>query len=109
MPLPPLGKRKRTPTQLTDRWDQHPYVIKLNTKLYKLSTLMNKIYEIADSNLILTDARTGLNDYSMNEAFAKKLDEVSKQVCSLSEQIHEKAEAIRSKIEKAVDTKDRPA
>ena len=102
MPLP----AKRRKTNSSERWDQHPYVIKLNIKLYKLSTLMNQIYDLADSNLVLTDARTGLNDFSMNEAFAKKLDEVSKSVLSMSKMIQDKAESIREKIEKAVDTKE---
>ena len=74
----PLPKKLRRMSKLTEQADQHPYVIKLNIKLYKLDTLMNQIFEIADNNLILTDARTGLNDFSMNDLFAKKLDSLSK-------------------------------
>ena len=67
---------------------------------------MNQIFEIADSNLILTDAKTGLNDFSMNEAFAKKLDSLSKNVTGLAKTIQDKAEALRAKIDKAIDTKE---
>ena len=66
---------------------------------------MNQIYEIADSNLILTDARTGLNDFTMNELFAKKLDDVSKNVTGLAQRIQDKATELCDKIDKAIDTK----
>ena len=67
---------------------------------------MNQICEIADSNLILTNAKTGLNNFSMNEAFAKKLDSLSKNVTGLAKTIQDKAEALRAKIDKAIDTKE---
>ena len=67
---------------------------------------MNQIFDIADSNLILTDARTGLNDFSMNEAFAKKLDDLSKMVTGLATRIQDKATELRDKIDKAIKTKD---
>ena len=67
---------------------------------------MNQIFDIADSNLILTDAQTGLNDFSMNESFAKKLDKLSKTVTGFATTIQEKATAIRDKIDKAIDTKE---
>ena len=102
----PLPKRRKRTLKLTEGADQHPYVIKLNIKLYKLSCLMNQIYEIADSNLILTDARTGLNDFTMNELFAKKLDDVSKNVTGLAQRIQDKATELRDKIDKAIDTKE---
>ena len=67
---------------------------------------MNQIYEIADSNLILTDACTSLNDFTMNELFAKKLDDVSKNVTGLAQRIQDKATALCDKIDKAIDTKE---
>ena len=102
----PLPKRRKQASKLTERSDQHPYVIKLNIMLYKLDCLMNQIYEIADSNLILTDARTGLNNFTMNELFAKKLDDISKHVTGLATRIQDKASELRDKIDKAIDTKE---
>ena len=67
---------------------------------------MNQIFEIADNNLILTDARTGLNDFSMNDLFAKKLDSLSKYVTNFTTHIQDKATELRDKIDKAVDTKE---
>ena len=93
----PLSKQKTHQSKLTECADQHPYVIKLNIKLYKLDTLMNQIFEIADSNLILTYAKTGLNDFSMNESFAKKLNSVSKNVHSLANNYPGKSRATESK------------
>ena len=60
---------------------------------------------MADCDLILSDARTGVNDFRVNEHFAKKLDDVSKRLASLSNQVVDKAMEIHDKIDKAVENK----
>ena len=42
----------------------------------------------------------------MNESFAKKLDDLSKTITGLATTLQEKANAIRDKVDKAIETKD---
>ena len=80
MPLPPAGKKlKHNHPSL-----QHPYSVKLDTRLSKLNALLNNIYDVADGNLLVSNAETGLTDFSINEKFAKKLEEASKHVAGLA-------------------------
>ena len=102
MPLPPVT---RTRSKLAEHSEIHPYVIKLELKIRMMQQIMNRIFEIADSNLIITDAKSGLNDYSMNHDFADKLDKLSKEVHGLSVRLTEKAAVIREKVDHAVDQK----
>ena len=102
MPLPPVTRSR---SKLAERSEVHPYVIKLEVKLTMMHTLMNRIFDIADSNLLITDAKTGLNDYTMNHNFADKLESLSKEVNSLGQRLCEKAEEIRQKVDRALDEK----
>ena len=102
MPVPPRKKRHRP---ASDFLQEHPYIIKLDIKMSKLNQQLLAIYDLADCDLILSDARTGLNDFHLNETFAKKLEDISKKLASLSKQVSDKAEAIRQKIDKAVENK----
>ena len=68
---------------------------------------MNGIFDIADSNLIISDAKSGLNDFSMNHDFADKLDSLAKEVLGLSKCLSEKAVQVREKVDKALDDKRR--
>ena len=70
-----------------------------------MQQIMNRIFEIADSNLIITDAKSRLNDYSMNHDFTDKLDKLSKEVQGLSVHLTEKATVIHEKVDQAVDQK----
>ena len=66
---------------------------------------MNSVYDIADSNLILSDAKTGLNDFSMNHDFADQLDSLAKEVDGLSKYMTEKAAEIRERVDTAMQNK----
>ena len=83
----------------------HPYVIKLDIKMQQLDRLVNKIYEIADCNMILTNESTGECKFELNSHFADKLDSVSTIVVGLGKQIAEKATSVREKIESVIDQK----
>ena len=102
MPVPP-PKRHRQP--LADFMDEHPYLIKLDLKISKLNQQINSIYNVVDCDLILSDARTGVNDFHVNEQFARMLEDVSKKLASLSKQAANKATEIHNKINQAVDSK----
>ena len=104
MPLPPV---ERNTSKLPAQSETHPYIIKMEIKLTKMRQIMNNIFEIADSNLIITDAKSSLNDYTMNHAFADKLDNISKEVIGLSKCLTEKAAAIRTRVDRALDEKRR--
>ena len=71
MPVPPK-KMKRNHLS-----SQHPYSIKIDMKMSKLDAVLNSIYDLADGNLLVSNAETGLTDFSINEWFAWKLKEAS--------------------------------
>ena len=102
MPVPPAKKHHQP---VTDMLEEHPYMIKLNIKLSKLNKQLLVIYDIADCDLILSDAWTGVNDFRVNETFTKKLEDVSKWLASLSKQVADKASSLHDKINKAVENK----
>ena len=56
----------------------------MDTKLSKLDAVLNGIFDVADGDLLVSNAETGLTDFSLNEKFAKKLEEVSKHVAGLA-------------------------
>ena len=80
MPLPPPSKKLKCNHPSL----QHPYSVKLDTRLSKLNALLNNIYEVADGNLLVSNTEMGLTDFSINEKFAKKLKEASKRVAGLA-------------------------
>ena len=91
MPLPPY---KRS-TEISQHLKQHPFVTKLEVRIKKLQHMMNSIYDIASSNLVLTDAESGTNDFSMNYYFADKLDKLSKHIINFGTTMSEKAAEIQ--------------
>ena len=52
---------------------------------------MVKIFNLADTDMIVHDAESGLNDYSKNLKFADELDDISKHLVGLSQECCEKA------------------
>ena len=101
MPLPPAGRKlKRNHPSL-----QHPYSVKLDTRLSKLDALLNNIYDVADGNLLVSNTETGVTDFSINEKFAKKLKEASKRVAGLANRLSEKSALIIEKVDAARDRK----
>ena len=84
------------------RPDVHPYVIKLDLKIDQLNRLLDRIVDIAECDLLLTDDRTGDAVFGMNLSFADKLDEVSQ---ILSRTVATKAADLRKDIDKAIEHK----
>ena len=54
----------------------HPNSIKIEAKCGKVHTLLNQIWDLADSNMIIVEG--GNEDYSQNLQFAHSLDELAK-------------------------------
>ena len=69
--------------EISDQLKQHPFVMKLEVRIKKLHHMMNSIYDIASSNLVLTDAESGASDYSMNYYFVDQLEKLSKRIIKL--------------------------
>ena len=95
------GKRKRHEKQDL----VHPYILKFDARQEKIVGMLNRLNELADSDMVICDCRTGLNDYSMNKKFAGKLDNLAKVLVTLSKKCYEKATALRNKISEAEDKK----
>ena len=94
-------------SQASQGVEVHPYVIKIDMKLEQLDRLVNKIYEIADCNLILTNEKSGDSTYDLNLQLADKLDSASTIVTGLGKRIAEKATSIRQKVADAIDEKSK--
>ena len=86
--------------------DVHPYVIKMQLKMQQLDKLVNKIYDIADCNMVLTNDKTGDASYDLNLQFADKLDNISTIVSGLGKRIAEKATSIRAKVASELENKN---
>ena len=84
---------------------QHPYTLKLQTRKCKLRDIMLKIFQLADSDMIVCDVETGLNDYTKNLKFADELDDITKHLICLSQECTEKANMVRDHIEQAQEDK----
>ena len=67
--------------------------------------MMNSIYDIASSNLVLTDAESGASNYSMNYYFADQLEKLSKRIINFGTTMCETAANIRERTSKAQDNK----
>ena len=103
MPLPPPSDRKKR--KRARRQDLHPYSIKIDIKVKKLNQILEHIEELADCDVLVSDAQTGLNDYGMNLKFAKKLQQVSKQIDDMAQRLNEKAKLVIQKVNTARDHK----
>ena len=85
--------------------DIHPYSIKIDIKIKKLDQLLECIEELVDCDVLVSDAQTGLNDYAMNLKFAKKLQQVSKQIDDFATCLNEKAKLVIQKVNTTHDHK----
>ena len=77
----------------------------MESKIYKLREHLNKIYDLANNDLMIVDRDTGANVYDMNYEFATKLDDIAKDLIGLSEQCSQKAEDVRVRVDAAKDKK----
>ena len=99
MPLPPPGCKKVKP-------NKHSFMVKLQSHINKVNILMEQIFNIANCDLIITDANKGIMDYELNCKFAKNLDKLSKEFASLSGRISDVSSLINDKVDAALDHKD---
>ena len=97
--------RKNVCEEQNSAFLEHPHSIKLRTRKRKLSELMVKIFNLADTDTIVCYEESGLNDYSKNLKFADELDDMSKHLVGLSQECCEKANAIRQKVSDAKEDK----
>ena len=96
-----MNKRKRSDIEEL----VHLYIMKFDARQEKLLKMLNRMYDLADNDLVICDRQTGLNDYTMNKKFADKLDNLAKVLVSMSNKCCEKATALRTKISDAEDKK----
>ena len=101
MPLPP---RNRTRSRKA-RQNRHPYIVKIEGRIEKLDKMVVKICELADCDLVVSDAITGLNDYSMNLKLARKLQDVAKALENTLRDLYDKSKNIIEKVRTAQDFK----
>ena len=97
------GARKR-PRKAHDDLE-HPYIAKVDHKIGLLQDILEKIFTLADNDLIVVNRDTGLNDFTFNEQFAKKLEDVGKFFIRLQKQCDDKANCIRERIQEFKDKK----
>ena len=96
-------KKKRSRISTEDL--THPYILKFNAWEAKIMTSLNKLYDLADNDLVICDRRTGLNDFSINLKFADKLEDLAKALVSICSKCCQWATDIRNKISEAQDQK----
>ena len=84
---------------------KHPYLLKFESREAKLVRTLQKMYELADNDLVMCDHRTSLNDYTINLQFADKLEALAKSLVMMSTQCCEHATDIRQKVSEAQDKK----
>ena len=105
MATPAKCKRHTKKRGQLPNYGEHPFMAKMRTKKTKLSTVMNQIFDIANTDLVVFDRDCGLNDYSKNKKFADVLHDISKELIVLSKTCTDRATAIRDKISDAEDQK----
>ena len=79
---------------------------KIQSRIEKVSNLMEEIFDIANCDLIVMDTNKGIMDYELYWKFAKKLDKLSKEFASLTVRISEVSSQISDKVDAALDHKD---
>ena len=106
------AKPNKAGKKTTTKWKKtrhelliHPYILKFETRESKLHVMMNKLFDLADTDMLLCDRDSGVNDYSLNKKLADKLDNVGKYIVGLSKRCTDKANEIREKIARAKDKK----
>ena len=102
--MPLLPKTKKGQCKFT-KDEIHPFALKLNSKLAQLKVLLDKIFDLANNDLLLSNAETGLNDYSMSKNFIRKLQDTSKVVSDLADHLSKQAVELQDKIDSAHDCK----
>ena len=70
-------------------------------KLAQLKVLLDKIFNLANNDLLLSNAEIRLNDYSMSEHFVKKLQDTSKVVSDVADHLSKQAVELQDKIDSA--------
>ena len=101
MPLPP----PKSTTSRKARQNRHPYIVKLEVRIGKLNKMLGKVQELADCDLVVSDAKTGVNDYSMNLRLSRKLQDVAKALETTANELYEKSKTIIEKVNIARDFK----
>ena len=101
MPLPPRNR----PKSKKARQNRHPYIVKVEVRCRKVEIMLDRIMELADCDLVVSDAITGLNDYSMNIKFAKKLQDVAKGLETTAQTLFDHAKDVLGKVNLARDFK----
>ena len=99
-----LRKKKKNKRSSRDKL-KHPYILKFESHEFKILTSLNKMFELADNDLVICDRRTGLNNYSINLKFADKLDNLAKSLVTMSNKCYQQAMAIHNKISESQDKK----
>ena len=100
------GKKTSTKRRRTEQEQLvHPHILKFETCESKLHVMLNKMFELADTNMLLCNCDSGVNDYSLNKKLADKLESIGKFLVGLSKRCTEKANKIRDKIAAAEDKK----
>ena len=97
--------RKKVCAEQDKSYLQYPYTLKLQTRKRKLRDIMLKIFQLADSDMIVCDAETALNDYTKILKFVDELDDIAKHLIGLSQECTEKANMVRDRIEQAQEDK----
>ena len=97
--------RKKLREEQDAAYLEHPYTLKLRRRKAKLQEMLHKIFELAQTDILICDRETGLNDYSKNLKFADELDDISKHLVGLSQECTNKAAQIRQRIDDAKEDK----
>ena len=93
------GLRKKKKNKQSSRDElKHPYILKFESCEFKIFRSLNKMFELADNDLVICDRRTELNDYSINLKFPDKLDNLAKSLIMMSNKCCQQATAIHNKI-----------
>ena len=75
---------------------EHPYMVKFNNKKAKVMQLMEQLFELGDSDLIVCDMETCRNDFSKNLKFADSLEDLSKCMSRMAGKCSQVATKIRA-------------
>ena len=97
--------RRRVREEQNTAYLEHPYMVKFNNKKAKVLQLMEQLFELGDSDLIVCDMETGLNDFSKNLKFADSLEDLSKCMTRMAGKCSQVATKIRARISIAKEDK----
>ena len=84
---------------------KHPGTVELEAKTIKLSNLLEEIYVLAKTDLIIASTDTGEADYSINLSFARELDTLADDLLKLGPQLKAGAQNIRDRVQEYKDKK----